>query len=159
MRSAPRSTRTATLFPYTTFCLSIVKHVTLIEFDAQLRADAVLQRKLHSLPNVRVITSAQTTEVLGDGQRVNALTYKDRKSEKSETVELEGVFVQIGLLPNSEWLKDSVKLSPRGEIEVDARGQTSVPGVFAAGDVTAVPSHKILTSMTLGSTSCRERRR
>jgi len=129
----------------------IVQHVTLIEFDNQLRADAVLQRKLHSLANVRVITSAQTTEVTGDGQRVNGLVYKDRKSGETHTVELEGVFVQIGLLPNSEWLKDTVKLSPRGEIEIDARGQTSVPGVFAAGDVTTVPYKQIVIAMGEGS--------
>ena len=110
--------------------------MTLIEFGAQLRADAVLQRKLHSLPNVTVITSAQTTEVHGDGKKVNGLRYKDRETGDSRsTVELEGVFVQIGLVPNTEWLKGTVALSRRGEIEVDARGQTSVPGVFAAGDV------------------------
>jgi len=129
----------------------IVKHVTLIEFDAQLRADAVLQRKLYSLPNVKVITSAQTTEVTGDGQRVNGLVYKNRNSGESHTVELEGIFVQIGLLPNSEWLKGTVALSPRGEIEVDARGQTSVPGVFAAGDVTTVPYKQIVIAMGEGS--------
>src|SRR3546814_8567609 len=92
-----------------------------------------------------------SSDVCSSDLRVNALTYKDRKSEKSETVELEGVFVQIGLLPNSEWLKDSVKLSPRGEIEVDARGQTSVPGVFAAGDVTTVPYKQIVIAMGEGS--------
>jgi len=129
----------------------IVGHVTLIEYDSQLRADAVLQRKLGSLPNVRIITSAQTTEVTGDGQRVNGLIYKDRSSGETHTVELEGVFVQIGLLPNSEWLKDTLKLSPRGEIEVDARGQTSLPGVFAAGDVTTVPYKQIVIAMGEGS--------
>ncbi len=129
----------------------IVQHVTLLEFDAQLRADEVLQRKLRSLPNVRVITSAQTTEVLGDGQKVSGLVYKERVSGDNHTVELEGIFVQIGLLPNSEWLKETVKLSPRGEIEVDARGQTSVPGVFAAGDVTTVPYKQIVIAMGEGS--------
>ena len=129
----------------------IVSHVTLIEFDAQLRADAVLQRKLHSLPNVRVITSAQTTEVTGDGQKVNGLVYKDRNGGEQHKIELEGIFVQIGLLPNSEWLKGVVALSPRGEIEVDARGQTSVPGVFAAGDVTTVPYKQIVIAMGEGS--------
>ncbi|NKF22300.1 alkyl hydroperoxide reductase subunit F [Solimonas marina] len=130
----------------------IVKHVTLLEFDSKLRADDVLQRKLHSLPNVDVITSAQTTEVLGDGQQVGALTYKDRVSGESRKVELEGVFVQIGLLPNTEWLKDSgVTLSPRGEIEIDIRGQTSLPGVFAAGDVTTVPYKQIVIAMGEGS--------
>jgi alkyl hydroperoxide reductase subunit F len=129
----------------------IVAHVTLIEFDSKLRADAVLQRKLHSLPNVRVILSAQTTEVHGDGARVNGLTYKDRTTGDTHRVELEGVFVQIGLLPNSEWLKGTVALSPRGEIEVDARGATSLPGVFAAGDVTTVPYKQIVIAMGEGS--------
>ncbi|AXQ27832.1 alkyl hydroperoxide reductase subunit F [Solimonas sp. K1W22B-7] len=129
----------------------IVAHVTLLEFDSQLRADAVLQRKLHSLPNVRVIVSAQTTEVTGDGQKLNGLLYKDRASGETHRVELEGVFVQIGLLPNSEWLKDTVALSPRGEIEVDAHGRTSVPGVFAAGDVTTVPYKQIVIAMGEGS--------
>ncbi|WP_028081781.1 alkyl hydroperoxide reductase subunit F [Solimonas soli] len=129
----------------------IVKHVTLLEFDGQLRADAVLQRKLYSLPNVTVITSAQTTEALGDGQKLTGLIYKDRKSGASQTVELEGIFVQIGLLPNSEWLKDSLKLSPRGEVEVDTHGRTSVPGVFAAGDVTTVPYKQIVIAAGEGS--------
>lgn len=129
----------------------IVSQVTLIEFDAQLRADAVLQRKLYSLPNVRVITSAQTTEVSGDGQKVNGLIYKNRNTGELHTVELEGIFVQIGLLPNSEWLKGTVALSARGEIEIDARGQTSVPGVFAAGDVTTVPYKQIVIAMGEGS--------
>lgn len=129
----------------------IVSHVTLLEFDHQLRADAVLQRKLGSLPNVRIITSAQTTEVLGDGQRVNGLTYTDRKSGDSHRVELEGIFVQIGLLPNSDWLKGSVELSSRGEVVVDARGQTSIPGVFAAGDVTTAPYKQIIIAMGEGS--------
>ncbi|WP_337244208.1 alkyl hydroperoxide reductase subunit F [Luteimonas sp. gir] len=129
----------------------IVAHVTLIEFDAQLRADEVLQRKLRSLANVRIVTSAQTTEVLGDGSRVNGLVYRDRVGGSDHRVELEGVFVQIGLLPNTEWLKGVVELSPRGEIVVDARGQTSVPGVFAAGDATTVPYKQIVIAMGEGS--------
>ena len=131
----------------------IVGHVTVLEFDPQLRADAVLQAKLNSLPNVRVITSARTTEVLGDGNRVSGLTYEDRASGTIHTVELEGIFVQIGLVPNSEWLKDTLALSPRGEIEVDARGATSVPGVFAAGDVTTAPYKQIIISMGDGATA------
>ncbi len=131
----------------------IVTHVTLLEFDAQLRADEVLQRKLRSLSNVRVVTSAQTTEVLGDGTKVNGLVYKDRAGGDSHRVELEGVFVQIGLLPNTEWLKDVVALSPRGEIIVDDRGQTSLPGVFAAGDATTVPYKQIVIAMGQGSTA------
>jgi len=129
----------------------IVAHVTLLEFDHQLRADAVLQRKLHSLANVTVVTSAMTTEVTGDGSKVTGLVYEDRGNNEHRTVELEGIFVQIGLLPNTEWLKGTVALSPRGEIIVDARGQTSIPGVFAAGDVTTVPYKQIVIAMGDGS--------
>ena len=129
----------------------IVAHVTLIEFDSQLRADAVLQRKLASLPNVKIITSALTTEVLGDGQKVTALTYKDRNSDALHQIELEGIFVQIGLVPNTEWLKDAVALSPRGEIEVDHRGETSQAGIFGAGDCTTVPYKQIVIAMGEGS--------
>ncbi len=129
----------------------IVSHVTLLEFDVQLRADAVLQRKLHSLPNVTVITSAQTTEVTGDEQKVNGLRYKNRVTGEEITVPLEGIFVQIGLLPNSEWLKGSIELSPRGEIVVDSRGETSIPGVFAAGDVTVAPYKQIIIALGEGA--------
>ncbi|MFZ0269777.1 alkyl hydroperoxide reductase subunit F [Caulobacter sp.] len=130
----------------------LVAHVTLIEFDSQLRADAVLQRKLASLPNVRIVTSAMTTEVLGDGTKVTGLTYKDRNHDKVHQVDLEGVFVQIGLVPNTEWLKDSgVALTARGEIEVDHRGETSLPGVFAAGDATTTPYKQIIIAMGEGS--------
>jgi alkyl hydroperoxide reductase subunit F len=130
----------------------IVAHVTLIEFDSQLRADAVLQRRLASLPNVSIIRSAMTTEILGDGAKVNGLTYRDRNSDAVHRVDLDGVFVQIGLVPNTEWLKDSgVALSNRGEIEVDYRGETSVPGVFAAGDATTTPYKQIIIAMGEGS--------
>lgn len=129
----------------------IVAHVTLIEYDGQLRADAVLQRKLFSLPNVTVITSALTSEVKGDGQKVNGLVYKDRNSSEFHHIDLEGVFVQIGLVPNTDWLKGTVELSPRGEIEVDARCQTSLPGVFAAGDVTTVPYKQIVIALGEGA--------
>jgi alkyl hydroperoxide reductase subunit F len=122
----------------------IVGHVTLIEFDTQLRADAVLQRKLQSLPNVTIHTNAQTTEITGDQQKVNGLVYKDRATGETRTVPLEGVFIQIGLVPNTDWLKGTVELSKHGEIVVDARGQTSVPGVFAAGDATTVPYKQII---------------
>jgi alkyl hydroperoxide reductase subunit F len=122
----------------------IVAHVTLVEFDTKLRADAVLQKKLATLPNVTVLLNAQTTEVTGNGQRVNGLVYKDRASGAEHRVELEGVFVQIGLVPNTEWLKGTVELSRHGEIIVDAKGQTSVPGVFAAGDATTVPFKQII---------------
>jgi alkyl hydroperoxide reductase subunit F len=131
----------------------IVSHVTLIEFDVKLRADEVLQRKLRSLANVTVLVNAQTTEVLGDGQRVVGLNYKDRASGEIHRVGLEGIFVQIGLLPNTEWLKGTVALSPRGEIIIDDRGQTSVPGVFAAGDATTVPYKQIIIAMGAGSTA------
>ncbi|MCC2636339.1 MAG: alkyl hydroperoxide reductase subunit [Moraxellaceae bacterium] len=129
----------------------VVAHVTLVEFDGKLRADAVLQKKLHSLPNVTVIVSAQTTEVHGDGQKVKALSYKDRSTGDIHRVDLDGVFVQIGLLPNTDWLKGAVTLSPRGEIEVDARGQTSLPGVFAAGDATTAPYKQIIIAMGEGA--------
>jgi alkyl hydroperoxide reductase subunit F len=129
----------------------IVAEVTLIEFDGRLRADEVLQRKLRSLPNARVIVSAQTTEVHGSGGRVSALTYRDRSSGGLHRLDLEGIFVQIGLLPNTEWLKDTLALSPRGEIEVDSRGQTSMPGVFAAGDATTVPYKQIVIAVGEGS--------
>ncbi len=129
----------------------IVAHVTLIEFDNQLRADAVLQTKLRSLPNVTIVTSALTTQVLGDGAKVTGLVYKDRETEVLHTVELEGIFVQIGLVPNTEWLKGVIELSSRGEIEVDARGATSLSGVFAAGDATTVPYKQIIIAMGEGS--------
>ncbi|PAO91256.1 alkyl hydroperoxide reductase subunit F [Stutzerimonas stutzeri] len=129
----------------------IVAHVTLLEFGEDLRADAVLQRKLNSLPNVRVLKMAQTTEVKGDGQKVTGLVYKDRSSEEIHSVELEGIFVQIGLLPNSEWLKGTLELSRFGEIIVDAKGQTSIPGVFAAGDVTTVPYKQIVIAVGEGA--------
>jgi alkyl hydroperoxide reductase subunit F len=119
-------------------------HVTLLEYDARLRADEVLQRKLRSLANVRVLTSVHTTEVLGSAGRVSALRYQDRNSGVAQQLELDGVFVQIGLVPNTDWLKGSVALTARGEIEVDARGQTSLPGVFAAGDVTTTPFKQIV---------------
>ncbi|WP_454913272.1 alkyl hydroperoxide reductase subunit F [Stutzerimonas chloritidismutans] len=129
----------------------IVAHVTLLEFGEELRADAVLQRKLNSLPNVRVLKMAQTTEVKGDGQKVTGLVYKDRTSDELHNVELEGIFVQIGLLPNSEWLKGALELSRFGEIIVDAKGQTSIPGVFAAGDVTTVPYKQIVIAVGEGA--------
>jgi alkyl hydroperoxide reductase subunit F len=131
----------------------IVAHVTLLEFDDTLRADEVLQRKLRSLPNVDVILSALTTEVVGDGSGVTGLVYTDRTTDESRTVELEGIFVQIGLLPNTEWLEGSVELSARGEVVIDERGATSLPGVFAAGDCTTVPYKQIVIAMGAGSTA------
>lgn len=122
----------------------IVAEVTLIEFMDTLRADAVLQTKLRSLPNVKVITSALTTEVKGDGQRVTALAYRDRVTEAEHELPLEGIFVQIGLVPNTEWLRGALTLSERGEIVVDSHGATSVPGIFAAGDATTTPFKQII---------------
>lgn len=129
----------------------LVKEVTLIEFGNELRADAVLQRKLMSLPNVKVLKSAQTTEIHGDGKIVNGLSYKDRNTGAIHRIDLEGVFVQIGLIPNSEFLKGSIDLSAHGEIEIDARGHTSMPGVFAAGDVTTVPFKQIVIAVGEGA--------
>jgi alkyl hydroperoxide reductase subunit F len=129
----------------------IVSHVTLLEFGAELRADAILQRKLHSLANVTIHTSAQTTEVKGDGSKVTGLEFKDLTSGDLRHVKLDGVFVQIGLVPNTEWLKGTLELSRHGEIIVDARGQTSLPGVFAAGDVTTVPFKQIVIAVGEGA--------
>lgn len=131
----------------------IVDHVTLLEFDGKLRADEVLQRKLRSLPNATVHVNAQTTEMRGDGSKLRSLHYTDRSSGEAHEVELAGVFVQIGLLPNSEWLKGAVELTPRGEIVIDDRGHTSVPGVFAAGDATTEPFKQIVVAMGAGSTA------
>ena len=129
----------------------IVGHVTLIEFGDQMRADEVLQQKLRSLPNVAIRVSAQTTEILGTDGKVSGLAYTDRNSGESHKVELEGVFVQIGLVPNTEWLKGDIELSQHGEIIVNDRGETSVPGVFAAGDATTVPYKQIVISMGEGA--------
>ena len=128
----------------------IVAHVTLLEFADTLRADAVLQKKLYSLPNVTVIKSAQTTEVTGT-DKVNGLMYKDRSTDEVKRIELEGIFVQIGLLPNTDFMKGAIELSRFGEVIVDAKGQTSVPGIFAAGDCTTVPYKQIIIAMGEGS--------
>ena len=130
----------------------IVGHVTIVEYDSELRADEVLQKKLRSMPNVDILVSAQTTEITGNGERVSGLVYKDRTSGGEHRVELEGVFVQIGLVPNTEWLKDSgIGLSQHGEIEIDHKAATSLPGVFAAGDCTTVPYKQIVIAMGEGS--------
>jgi alkyl hydroperoxide reductase subunit F len=131
----------------------VVAHVTLIEFDDRLRADEVLQRKLRSLPNVDVLVSTLSTKVEGDGARVTALVYDDRTTGESHRLELEGVFVQIGLLPNTEWLQGAVELSPRGEVVIDDRGATSWPGVYAAGDCTTVPFKQIVIAVGAGATA------
>jgi alkyl hydroperoxide reductase subunit F len=129
----------------------VVAHVTLIEFDSKLRADDVLQRKLKSLGNVDIILSAQMTEVTGDGSRVTGVAYKERTSGKERRLPLEGIFVQIGLLPNTDWLKGAVELTPQGEIVVNDHGATSVEGVFAAGDCTTVPYKQIVIAMGDGA--------
>ncbi len=129
----------------------IVGHVTLLQSGDKLKADAVLQTKLHSLPNVTVLTQAKTSEILGANGKVVGLRYNDKASGTEKTVDVEGVFIQIGLIPNTDWLKGTVALSNYGEIEVDAKGQTNVPGVFAAGDCTTVPYKQIVIAMGEGS--------
>ena len=129
----------------------IVKHVTVVEFADSLKADAVLVSKLKSLPNVTVHVNAQTTEITGADGKVNGLSYKDRVSGQAHHVPLDGVFVQIGLVPNTEWLKGTLELSRFGEIVIDAKGHTSLPGVFAAGDVTTVPFKQIVIAAGEGA--------
>ncbi|MDX2423942.1 MAG: alkyl hydroperoxide reductase subunit F [Amphritea sp.] len=131
----------------------IVEHVTVLEFSDILRADAVLVKKAESLPNITIIKEAMTTEVLGDGNKVTGLSYKDRSTDESHVVNVDGIFVQIGLVPNSDFLKNTIELSNRGEIVIDDRGQTSMLGVFAAGDVTTVPFKQIIISMGAGATA------
>jgi NADH-dependent peroxiredoxin subunit F len=129
----------------------VVAQVTLFEFAAELKADAVLVNKLKSLANVTIHTNAQTTEITGDGTRVNGIKYTDRATGQAHELALHGVFVQIGLVPNTEWLKGTVDLSKFGEIQIDARGHTNVPGVFAAGDCTTVPFKQIVIAAGAGS--------
>ncbi len=129
----------------------IVEHVTLIEFDTKLRADQVLQDKLNSLSNATVITHALSTEVVGDGSQVTGLKYKDRGTDTQHTLELSGIFVQIGLLPNTDFLKGTVDLNTRGEIIIDERNETNVKGVFAAGDCTTVPYKQIIIATGEGA--------
>jgi alkyl hydroperoxide reductase subunit F len=129
----------------------VVGHVTLVEYLDEMRADEVLQRKLRSLPNVDIELGRKTTEVDGNGAKVTGLVHEPVRTGEAVTTPLDGVFVQIGLLPNTEWLKGALTLSPRGEIEVDARGQTSATGVFAAGDATTVPYKQIVIAMGEGS--------
>jgi alkyl hydroperoxide reductase subunit F len=130
----------------------IVEHVTVLEFADTLRADQVLIDKTESMPNIDIIKMAQTTEVVGDGSKVTGLKYKDRNTDEEKTLDIAGIFVQIGLVPNSEWLKESgIALSPRGEIEIGSHGDTSMSGVFAAGDVTTVPYKQIIIAMGEGA--------
>jgi NADH-dependent peroxiredoxin subunit F len=130
----------------------IVNHVTVIEFNPELKADAVLQERLNSLPNVTVVTNAQTTEITGT-DKVNGISYMDRETEKTHHVELQGVFVQIGLVPNTDWLGDQIERTRFGEIVVDKRGATNIPGVFAAGDCTDSAYKQIIISMGSGATA------
>ena len=129
----------------------VVEHVTLLEFMNELKADDILQRKLRSLPNVSIIVSARTTEVIGDDRQVTGLRYEDRTTGEIRNLEIAGIFVQIGLLPNTDWLKGTVELSKMGEIVVDSHGRTSVPGIFAAGDVTTVPYKQIIIATGEGA--------
>ncbi|OSM96607.1 alkyl hydroperoxide reductase subunit F [Lonsdalea populi] len=129
----------------------VVKHVTLLEFAPELKADSVLQNKVRSLPNVDIIVNAQTTEVKGDGQKVTGLAYKNRVSDTEHELALEGIFVQIGLLPNTQWLEGTVARNRIGEIEIDAKCETSVKGVFAAGDCTTVPYKQIIIATGEGA--------
>lgn len=132
----------------------VVSDVTVLEFGDTLRADQVLQDKANSLSNVTIIKNAQTTEITGANGKVNGLIFTDRTSGESHTIELEGVFVQIGLVPNTEWLKESaIELTQFGEIQIDDRGATNIPGVFAAGDATTVPYKQIIISMGAGATA------
>lgn len=132
----------------------IVEHVTVLEFSDHLRADEVLQRKAKSLPNIDIITNAQTTEVVGDGNKVSGMHYIDRISGELQHLSLAGIFVQIGLVPNTEFLQGSaVELTRFGEVIIDAKGATSLPGVFAAGDATTVPYKQIVIAMGAGATA------
>lgn len=131
----------------------IVAHVTVLEFADKLLADEVLQNKAESMPNIDIITNAMTTEVLGNGDKVTGLVYTDRATDESKNVVLDGIFVQIGLLPNTDFLKDTVELSSRGEIVIGASGNTNIPGVFAAGDATTVPFKQIIIAMGAGATA------
>lgn len=131
----------------------VVSHVTLIEFMETLRADDVLQRKLRSLENVDLLTGTRTTEVIGDGDKVVGLQYEERATQDTRDLPLDGVFVQIGLLPNTEWLQGTINLSPHGEVAIDNHGRTSMPGVFAGGDCTDVPFKQIVVSLGAGATA------
>ncbi|MEL7188007.1 MAG: alkyl hydroperoxide reductase subunit F [Pseudomonadota bacterium] len=132
----------------------IVGHVTLVEFDTKLRADEVLQAKLRSMSNVEIITNGQTTEITGDDKRCNGLVVKDRETGDERRIDLEGVFIQIGLVPNTEWLTETgLELSKYGEIVIDAHGATNLPGIYAAGDATIVPNKQIVVAMGEGATA------
>ena len=129
----------------------IVKKVTVVEFDTQLRADDILQQKLNTLSNVDVILNAQSTKIEGDGEGVTSLIYSDRSTSEEKEVRLDGIFVQIGLFPNTSWLEGIIDLNDRGEILIDQKGNTSVSNIFAAGDCTTVPYKQIVVALGSGS--------
>jgi alkyl hydroperoxide reductase subunit F len=129
----------------------IAREVILLEYGDKLKADGVLVEKLMSLPNASIVTQAKSTQIVGDGKKVVALEYLDLATEKTQKIDLDGVFVQIGLLPNSQFLKGVVELTKYGEIVVDSHGRTSVPGIYAAGDVTTIPFKQIVTAMGDGA--------
>ena len=129
-----------------------MNHVTVIEFQPTLKADKVLQERVYSLPNVTVITGAKTTAITGN-ETVSGLTYEDCATNESHALAVEGVFILIGLVPNTEWLGDSVEKTRMGEIVVDKHGATSIPGVFAAGDCTDSAYKQIIISMGSGATA------
>jgi alkyl hydroperoxide reductase subunit F len=131
----------------------IVEHVTVLEFDSKLRADAVLQNKANSMANIDIIMNAQTTEVIGNNKHVTGLNYLCRESNTTKNIELAGIFVQIGLVPNSQFLQGDITLTERGEIITDSRGETNMAGVFAAGDVTDSPYKQIIIAMGSGATA------
>jgi len=128
----------------------IVKHVTILEFSSELNGDQILIDRLKSLDNINIVVDAETQKINGE-DKVNSLTYKDRKLNKEEQLDVEAVFIQIGLISNSEWIKEDIKLSQYGEIEINDHGETSMPGVFAAGDVTTIPYKQIIIAMGEGS--------
>ncbi|WP_058911739.1 alkyl hydroperoxide reductase subunit F [Entomohabitans teleogrylli] len=129
----------------------VVDHVTLLEFAPEMKADQVLQDKVRSLSNVDIILNAQTTEVTGDGAKVTGLEYQDRVSGAMHSLPLSGIFVQIGLLPNTNWLEGAVERNRMGEIIIDAKCETSVKGIFAAGDCTTVPYKQIIIATGEGA--------
>ncbi|TKB44202.1 alkyl hydroperoxide reductase subunit F [Thalassotalea mangrovi] len=129
----------------------MVKSVTLFEFLPELKADRVLVEKAEANPNITIIKNAKTEKVVSDGSKVTGLQYQDRVSGDSHEVALDGIFVQIGLVPNSDFVDGLVERNRFGEIIIDEKGQTSEPGIFACGDVTTVPYKQIVIAMGEGS--------
>ncbi|WII95545.1 alkyl hydroperoxide reductase subunit F [Moraxella haemolytica] len=129
----------------------IVKHVTVLEFGDKLRADQVLIDKAKARDNITIIKNAATQQITANGGKVDGLIYQDRVSGENVTLPLNAVFVQIGLVPSSEMVKDLVNITPQGEIEIDAKCRTNKAGIFACGDVTTVPYKQINIAMGEGS--------